>query len=107
MSVLFLYFLLINEMKKTLMNNRQDTLRLKICSWPQDVLNSPGIKKFKKIIQNYGLWIRKFLMPECTEEGLPTGLDFRRGALHKLVQAADDLVLGQQRWATDSFNVQF
>jgi hypothetical protein len=42
-------------------------------------------------------------MPECTEEGLPAGLDFRRGALHKLVQAADDLVLGQHRWATDSF----
>jgi hypothetical protein len=42
-------------------------------------------------------------MPESTEEGLPTGLDFRRGALHKLVQAADDLVLGQKRWATDWF----
>jgi hypothetical protein len=35
-------------------------------------------------------------MPECTEEGLPAGLDFRRGALHKLVQAADDLVLNSK-----------
>ncbi len=93
---------------KKIMNNWQDTLRLKICSWSQGVLKSHCIRNFSKLWTRkvFKVLIWKFLMPECTEEGLPTGLDLRRWALHKLVQAADDLVLGQQRWATDSFTAR-